>query len=197
MNHAEAAIPPLHKHRRLIGPGNSISWAVGSTVRYEAKTHRVSSCGPRSSLGPPLFFSTMLFPRLRNRATNTCNVRSLRCRRRAKSMQASCTICAQVNTCFGIPAARHKPSFHKRSSAYPHLFFSGVLVKSVSLLAEGSEETNEKSTCFRSLTLHTRALTCTAMIQAHPSISVFPLAPSRSLCDLKITQKRASRAVQV
>lgn len=174
-----------------------MSSRINSTVRGE----NPSSFKLRPSLlvgASSFFFPTMLFPRLRNRATNTCNVRSLRCRRRTKSMQASCTICAQVNTCFGIPAARHKPSFHKRSSAYPHLFFSGgVLVKSVSLLAEGSEETNEKSTCFRSLTLHTRALTCTAMIQAHPSISVFPLAPSRSLCDLKITQKRASRAVQV
>ena len=126
MNHAEAAIPLLHKHRRLIGPGNSILWAVGSTVRYEAKAHRVSSCGPRSSLVEATsFFSPMLFPR--NRATNTCTYVRLRCRRRVESMQASCTICAQVNTCFGIPAARHKPSLHKRSSAYHTYSFPAVL----------------------------------------------------------------------
>lgn len=86
-------------------------------------------------------------------------------------MQASCTICARVNTCSGIPAARHKPSLHKRSRvpiAFILFRLRGALARSISLFAWRSQErreTNEKSTRFRSLTLHTRALTCTAMIQ--------------------------------
>lgn len=127
MNHAEAAIPLLHKHRRLIGPSNSISWAVGSTVRYEAKA-RVSSCGPRSFLvgASSFFFPYCALPS--EPSHEYLYVRPPRCRRRAESMQAPCTICAQVNTCSGIPAARHKPpSLHKRSNAYRIYSFPAVL----------------------------------------------------------------------
>lgn len=91
MNRTEAAISPVHKHRWLIGSGNSISQAVQSTRRYGTRQKptefRVADLVLFSSVVISFFFLLTLFSRrLKNRATiHTCKyVRLARCRRSRK-----------------------------------------------------------------------------------------------------------------